>query len=144
MIIFFRITEARSTHVQLFNFAIITKAARLNMIYIPTTQPFVSILFFYFSASQSSNGLGRMESIDGLINSLSASMPSQLRIDTSSIPGQALGVFSSAWIKQGTKMGPFTGRHVTTDEQIKHNSKFVWEVKSINRMWRLFGRILHE
>ena len=74
-----------------------------------------------------------MEKI-GLIESLSVNMPSQLRIDNSTIPGQSLGVFSSAWIKQGTKMGPFTGRLVTTDEQLKHDSKYVWEVK---------GHILH-
>ena len=80
------------------------------------------------TAQSSNDELVRMEKI-GLIESLSANMPTQLRIDTSTIPGQNLGVFSSAWIKQGTKMGPFTGRLVTTDEQLKHDSKFVWEVR---------------
>ena len=73
--------------------------------------------------------LVQIEHMD-LIDSLSATMPSQLRIDSSTIPGQTLGVFSSSWIKQGTKMGPFTGRLVPKDEHFKRDSKYVWEVST--------------
>lgn len=88
-----------------------------------------SCLYTFIASHQSPNGveITRMEKL-GLIDTLSQSMPTQLRIDTSTIPGQSFGVFSSSWIKQGTKMGPFTGRIISIDEPIKHHTKFMWEV----------------
>uniref|UniRef100_A0A7M5TXW5 PR domain zinc finger protein 12 n=2 Tax=Clytia hemisphaerica TaxID=252671 RepID=A0A7M5TXW5_9CNID len=83
------------------------------------------------SMRSSNDDLVQIEHMD-LIDSLSATMPSQLRIDSSTIPGQTLGVFSSSWIKQGTKMGPFTGRLVPKDEPFKRDSKYVWEVFDSN------------
>lgn len=56
-------------------------------------------------------------------------LPEQIEIDRSGIPREKLGVFSTMWIKEGTQMGPFTGRFVkvskfNTEDKNDHS----WEV----------------
>uniref|UniRef100_UPI00358FB42A PR domain zinc finger protein 12-like n=1 Tax=Myxine glutinosa TaxID=7769 RepID=UPI00358FB42A len=59
----------------------------------------------------------------------SLALPAELTVAPSSVPGEGLGIYSRAWIKQGTEMGPFTGRLVPPD-RVDHfkNNNFMWEV----------------
>ncbi|XP_064648824.1 PR domain zinc finger protein 12-like [Lineus longissimus] len=64
--------------------------------------------------------------------------PPQIRIAKSLIPGEALGVFTSCWIKEGTEMGPFLGKAVPL-EKVNHTTHR-------GNMWEVFdesGRITH-
>ncbi|XP_020906744.1 PR domain zinc finger protein 12 isoform X2 [Exaiptasia diaphana] len=57
------------------------------------------------------------------------SLPEQVTIAPSSIPGVQLGVFSSCWIKEGTQMGPYTGRIVKPNEvNYEIDNNLMWEV----------------
>ena len=69
-------------------------------------------------------------SAESVLDALSATLPDQIKIDTSLIPCKQLGVFSKSWIKQGTKMGPYTGTLVTVAnlQQIE-DTTHMWEVK---------------
>ncbi len=60
-------------------------------------------------------------------------LPKQIEIGPSTIPGEKLGVFSTMWIKEGTQMGPYTGRVMPIDKlDMKQLNNFVWEVRSKN------------
>ena len=69
-------------------------------------------------------------SAESVLDALSATLPDQIKIDTSLIPCKQRGVFSKSWIKQGTKMGPYTGTLVTVAnlQQIE-DTTHMWEVK---------------
>ena len=55
------------------------------------------------------------------------SVPRQVCIRRSTIPGALHGVFSNVWIRRGTEMGPFAGRTCgTIDTNV--NNKNTWEV----------------
>ncbi|CAH3041123.1 unnamed protein product [Porites lobata] len=57
------------------------------------------------------------------------SLPEQVTIAPSSIPGVQLGVFSTCWIKEGTQMGPYTGRIVKIEELNSDvDNSLMWEV----------------
>ncbi|XP_078380928.1 PR domain zinc finger protein 12-like isoform X2 [Oculina patagonica] len=57
------------------------------------------------------------------------SLPEQVTIAPSSIPGVQLGVFSTCWIKEGTQMGPYTGRIVKVEELNSDvDNSLMWEV----------------
>lgn len=57
------------------------------------------------------------------------SLPEQVTIAPSSIPGVQLGVFSTCWIKEGTQMGPYTGRIVKVEELSSDvDNSLMWEV----------------
>jgi len=57
------------------------------------------------------------------------SLPEQVTIAPSSIPGVQLGVFSTCWIKEGTQMGPYTGRIVKIEELSSDvDNSLMWEV----------------
>ena len=59
--------------------------------------------------------------------------PRQVTICPSSLPGASLGVFSTDWIKEGTEMGPFTGRAVPLQSVAKDmDNRFMWEVRLYN------------
>ncbi|XP_022106272.1 PR domain zinc finger protein 12-like isoform X1 [Acanthaster planci] len=56
-------------------------------------------------------------------------MPPQVSLCPSSLPGSAIGVFSTDWIKEGTEMGPYTGRIVRPHEvPTDRDNQFMWEV----------------
>ena len=57
------------------------------------------------------------------------SLPKQIKIQGSTIPGETLGVFSVSWIKEGTQMGPYTG-HVVKVSQVRQEelNDYMWEV----------------
>lgn len=58
------------------------------------------------------------------------SLPEQVTIAPSSIPGVQLGVFSTCWIKEGTQMGPYTGQIVKLEEvNYDVDNNLMWEVK---------------
>ena len=66
------------------------------------------------------------------------SLPEQVTIAPSSIPGVQLGVFSTCWIKDGTQMGPYTGRIVKIEElNSEVDNSLMWEVGP----WSLFNRV---
>ena len=57
------------------------------------------------------------------------SLPEQVCIGSSSVPGVKYGVFTNCWIKEGTHMGPFTGHILRKDEiDFKQDNNFMWEV----------------
>lgn len=59
------------------------------------------------------------------------SLPEQVTVAPSSIPGVQLGVFSSCWIKDGTQMGPYTGRIVKPEDVNFHvDNNLMWEVRA--------------
>lgn len=60
------------------------------------------------------------------------SLPEQVSIAPSSIPGVQLGVFSTCWIKEGTQMGPYTGRIVKVEELSSDvDNSLMWEVSQL-------------
>lgn len=60
------------------------------------------------------------------------SLPEQVTIAPSSIPGVQLGVFSTCWIKEGTQMGPYTGRIVKVEELSSDvDNSLMWEVSGL-------------
>jgi len=63
------------------------------------------------------------------------SLPEQVTIAPSSIPGVQLGVFSTCWIKEGTQMGPYTGRIVKVEELSSDvDNSLMWEVSSYSTL----------
>ncbi|XP_028407788.1 PR domain zinc finger protein 12-like isoform X2 [Dendronephthya gigantea] len=59
------------------------------------------------------------------------SLPEQVCIGSSSVPGNKHGVFTNCWIKEGTHMGPFTGHVLRKDEiDLKMDNNLMWEVLS--------------
>ncbi|KAG9281628.1 PR domain zinc finger protein 12 [Astyanax mexicanus] len=70
------------------------------------------------------------QSFTGEVQKLSSLvLPSEVIIAQSSIPGEGLGIFSKAWIKAGTEMGPFTGRLVSPEHvDLFKNNNLMWEV----------------
>jgi len=57
------------------------------------------------------------------------SLPEQVTIAPSSIPGVQLGVFSTCWIKEATQMGPYTGQIVKPEEvNYEIDNNLMWEV----------------
>ncbi|XP_017579783.1 PR domain zinc finger protein 12 isoform X1 [Pygocentrus nattereri] len=70
------------------------------------------------------------QSFAGEVQKLSSLvLPSEVIIAQSSIPGEGLGIFSKAWIKAGTEMGPFTGRLVSPEHvDLLKNNNLMWEV----------------
>jgi len=63
------------------------------------------------------------------------SLPEQVTIAPSSIPGVQLGVFSTCWIKEGTQMGPYTGRIVKVEELSSDvDNSLMWEVSSYSML----------
>lgn len=62
------------------------------------------------------------------------SLPEQVTIAPSSIPGVQLGVFSTCWIKEGTQMGPYTGRIVKIEELSSDiDNSLMWEVGNFHK-----------
>jgi hypothetical protein len=60
------------------------------------------------------------------------SLPEQVCIGSSSVPGIKHGVFTSCWIKEGTHMGPFTGHILRKDEiDFEQDNSFMWEVGNL-------------
>ena len=58
--------------------------------------------------------------------------PPQVRIAPSSLPGAPLGVFSNAWVKEGTEMGPFVGRIVLPQQvDFTKRNDHMWEVSQV-------------
>ncbi|KAI8491480.1 PR domain zinc finger protein 12 [Branchiostoma belcheri] len=56
-------------------------------------------------------------------------LPPQLEARRSQIPCRRWGVFSRAWIKPGTEMGPYSGRRVNPGEvDPAGENEFMWEV----------------
>ncbi|XP_065068651.1 PR domain zinc finger protein 12-like [Rhopilema esculentum] len=56
-------------------------------------------------------------------------LPEQVEIDHSNIPCEKLGVFSTMWIKEGTQMGPYTGRIIkATNLSLGEPNNFSWEI----------------
>ena len=65
-------------------------------------------------------------------------LPKQIEIGESKIPGEKQGVFSTMWIKEGTQMGPYTGRLIHVDEpEAQQLSNFTWEVS--RALYRTIG-----
>ncbi|XP_077987147.1 PR domain zinc finger protein 12-like [Glandiceps talaboti] len=57
------------------------------------------------------------------------STPDQITLSQSSLPGIQIGVFTTAWIKEGTEMGPYMGKHISPNEVDKEcDNSFMWEV----------------
>ena len=68
-----------------------------------------------------------------MFNNSDLILPEQVEIDRSTIPCEKLGVFSTMWIKEGTQMGPFSGRLIkATNENIKEQNNYTWEVRLID------------
>ncbi|XP_066295274.1 PR domain zinc finger protein 12-like [Branchiostoma lanceolatum] len=64
-----------------------------------------------------------VSSLPGLV------LPPQLEARSSLIPCRRWGVFARTWIKEGTEMGPYTGRRVNpTDVDPCVENEFMWEV----------------
>ncbi len=60
------------------------------------------------------------------------SLPEQVCIGSSSVPGIKHGVFTNCWIKEGTHMGPFTGHILRKDEiDFKQDNDLMWEVSDL-------------
>ncbi|XP_033103390.1 PR domain zinc finger protein 12-like [Anneissia japonica] len=56
-------------------------------------------------------------------------VPNQLSLMPSSLPGCDIGIFSTTWIKEGTEMGPFTGKIVSAEDiDWTQDNRFAWEV----------------
>ncbi|XP_057293100.1 PR domain zinc finger protein 12-like [Hydractinia symbiolongicarpus] len=73
--------------------------------------------------------MGNLSANKCVLNPLTVNLPNQLRIEPSSIPCQPLGVFTSAWVKKGTKMGPYTGKLFTPDVRNRfEDSSYMWEI----------------
>ena len=85
--------------------------------------------FVFTDNNNNNNDSGDDVTTDVVLDSLLVNLPNQIRIETSSIPGQNFGIFSKAWVKQGTKMGPYTGKLIPLEnrEQID-DSSYMWEV----------------
>lgn len=67
-------------------------------------------------------------------------MPPQVTLCPSSLPGVVLGVFSTDWIKEGTEMGPYSGRIVRPQEiPTDRDNRFMWEVRIPFRPTSLVG-----
>ncbi len=63
-------------------------------------------------------------------------LPKQVEINQSSLPGEKLGVFSTMWIKEGTQMGPYTGRLLHVNQvDIPELNNFTWEVRISSRLF---------
>ncbi|XP_046844241.1 PR domain zinc finger protein 12-like isoform X2 [Xenia sp. Carnegie-2017] len=61
------------------------------------------------------------------------SLPEQVYLSSSSVPGVRHGIFTSCWIKEDTHMGPFTGRVLQKDEiDLKKDNNFMWEILNEN------------
>ena len=73
---------------------------------------------------------GNTELPDDNVRPMCIDLPHQIRIENSTMPGKRFGVFSLSWIKQGTEMGPYTGRIISGKgmENIEE-STFMWEVR---------------
>ncbi|XP_070531713.1 PR domain zinc finger protein 12-like [Ptychodera flava] len=64
--------------------------------------------------------------------------PEQITLSQSSLPGIQIGVFTTAWIKEGTEMGPYIGKVITQDDVDKDSdNSLMWEVFDRN------GRLKH-
>ncbi|XP_077078911.1 PR domain zinc finger protein 12 [Siphateles boraxobius] len=70
------------------------------------------------------------QSFTGEVQKLSSLvLPSEVVIAQSSVPGEGLGIFSKAWIRAGTEMGPFTGSLVSPEHvDLRKNNNLMWEV----------------
>ncbi|XP_006813906.1 PR domain zinc finger protein 12-like [Saccoglossus kowalevskii] len=61
------------------------------------------------------------------------STPEQVVLSQSSVPGAHVGVFSSTWIKEGTEMGPYTGKIIKQrDVNPDKDNPLMWEVFNSN------------
>ncbi len=61
--------------------------------------------------------------------------PPQVQLGRSSIPTAETGVFATTWIKEGTEMGPFTGRLLNPAHvDYRANNDLMWEVRYMNRI----------
>ena len=57
------------------------------------------------------------------------SIPSQVTVKPSSIPGDGLGVFAQQMIPRGVKVGPYVGRRVPAGEvEEDTDTSYMWEV----------------
>ena len=57
------------------------------------------------------------------------SVPAQLTVKTSLIPGAGLGVFATSFIPKGVKLGQFDGKMVTgADVENVQSTDYAWEV----------------
>ena len=62
-------------------------------------------------------------------------IPAQLTVQSSGIPGDSLGVFSTGFITKGVRMGPYEGRRIPVDEgEVASNTAYAWEV--ISRVYK--------
>ena len=58
--------------------------------------------------------------------------PPQVQLGRSTIPTAETGVFSTTWIKEGTEMGPFTGRIINPIHVDYHcHNELMWEVNGL-------------
>ena len=56
------------------------------------------------------------------------SIPLQVTVKPSSIPGAWLGVFAQQMIPRGVKVGPYVGRRVPASEVKEKDTSYMWEV----------------
>ena len=79
---------------------------------------------------------GSFTELDPMVGYDSASLkytplpvPAQLTLQSSSIPGEALGVFSTVFISKGVRMGPYEGRRISKEDVDENSSiAYAWEV----------------
>ena len=58
------------------------------------------------------------------------SVPAQLTVKPSLIPGAGLGVFATTLISKGVRVGPYEGKIVDKDDMGDlHNTAYAWEVR---------------
>ncbi|KAL0965475.1 hypothetical protein UPYG_G00281770 [Umbra pygmaea] len=77
--------------------------------------------------------VGEVQKLSSLV------LPSEVIIAQSSIPGEGLGIFSKAWIKTGTEMGPFSGRVISPEHvDLLKNNNLMWEVFNEDSTVRYF------
>nr|XP_032828847.1 PR domain zinc finger protein 12 [Petromyzon marinus] len=73
-----------------------------------------------------SGGVATLAKLDKMS---SLALPAELTVAPSSVPGEDLGIYTRTWIKQGTEMGPFTGKMIPPDGvDIFKNNNLMWEV----------------
>ena len=95
------------------------------------TKNIYSIFFTYFAVHKAIF-LYFISSISA--GSLPAS-PAQVQLGRSTIPTADTGVFSTTWIKEGTEMGPFTGRIISPIHvDFRYHNELMWEVSNNFRL----------
>ena len=71
------------------------------------------------------------------------SVPAQLTVRPSLLPGASLGVFATTAISKDVRMGPYEGKKVSVEEAGKfYNTAYAWEVSvaaAVEVCWSCMG-----